>query len=840
MQLQFYYTRANRPILNNDGKPYSVTNKELIRIIRGAANSPIGFTEPVKRYSEFINNHAPVAEPVNLERCTACLCRYNHAVDLTAQEFSKLKATLSTDIPAVLPSINTGYRPFEVEVEHGYRHNDFAHLWQFTQVVHGDIDVKHNDGVDFNSLFTELCQHYSVYWAYRSKSGGIKFAVTARTGCNANNFTEYANAMAQVLYEVDPAVKLDSAVYSPNELCFLNLDPTAYYTDEAFPVEPLAAPPPNLLNTTDAVKLATSKPKSGQGLPANEFSKILAGLHANKVPLHTVTDTMLKLQCPGHISQDGSPDSLHIFIDEGLAIKCHGSGACDYWHAAAALYELAGLELPKAKAGRPRKNADPAGDVRAALQARGYTIRYNERFSRIEIKSADPIDLIYKIDRCAVDGWAVLADPVLTELRGDTNLEPGYIKDLVELQAYKESSVDPMAEYLDTITAERNDELLERTFIDGYNAADTPYNRAVGLWWLPRVVRRIMEAGCFEKQNLVLLGPPDTGKSSGPPRLLPDGYQDVPAAPYNSDTVNTASNVKDDAAELGGVFMEFAEGANLRKGTIEQAKAFLSRPIHRGRRAYGRLGDNVPCRGVYIITLNPAEDAGLPVDSSGALDARFVTVNVNEGADPWTFFTKNRTALWAAAKARYEADLADEMPTEFKESRAKALRKAKYADASLAAALHDILHESSLRDGISVRDGWPARWLYESLPVQRYYGNAPGESESAIDKPAKHVGEGWERRRNSFIQNLQAAGWKASETRPKRKIFGPTAVTLWTPPPCSCEDCHQLDKPNETADISDNNKVVAQLADIFNDDDAAAAAEPAFTTADLSPECIGV
>ena len=343
--MQLWHTGALTPIVDTKlDKPYNVNLAALIKIVKGEIKPPVNFYDPCQRYAEFIANHEPVAEPSNTERCELCLCRYDHSVDLTLGEYSALKGRLSRDIPAVVPSIITPHAKFEEGYEgKGWRAEEHAEQWQFTDIYHIDIDCKHNPDIDFDLLYAELQKQPEAAAGYRSKSGGIKLFGIGRPGSSTRqNFTEYANALAAVVREANAEVKVDAAVYSPNELCFLAVDASAFYNAEAYWLEPVDEAPANF----------TAQPKrrksggAGRGLAASDFDKLLTGLDNNEVP-YIMDGTILKMACPVHYYEGSSPDSVHIYEAGGtLVIKDHGSGDCDYWEIAQAVYDMAGVAMP--------------------------------------------------------------------------------------------------------------------------------------------------------------------------------------------------------------------------------------------------------------------------------------------------------------------------------------------------------------------------------------------------------------------------------------------------------------------------------------------------------------
>ncbi|RYE81023.1 MAG: hypothetical protein EOO80_02310, partial [Oxalobacteraceae bacterium] len=109
------------------------------------------------------------------------------------------------------------------------------------------------------------------------------------------------------------------------------------------------------------------------------------------------------------------------------------------------------------------------------------------------------------------------------------------------------------------------------TFLPAYwGAADTPYTRAVGAYWLTALAGRVLAPGCQADMVPVLVGAQGAGKSTGAGALVPNSDYFV--------ALDVAQNDADLCRMFSGkLVVELSELAGLRKKDRETVKALITR-----------------------------------------------------------------------------------------------------------------------------------------------------------------------------------------------------------------------------------------------------------------------
>ena len=157
---------------------------------------------------------------------------------------------------------------------------------------------------------------------------------------------------------------------------------------------------------------------------------------------------------------------------------------------------------------------------------------------------------------------------------------------------------NPIVDYLDALEWDgtaRVDALFPRYF----GAADGAYERAVGRKLLVAAVRRARRPGAKFDTVPIIEGIQGTGKTSAL-KILGGGW--------HSDAELGRVDGKDAPAVLQGVWiMELGELTAMKKGEVEQLKAFVSRCEDRYRAPYDRHPKTHPRRCVFVGTTNSDE-----------------------------------------------------------------------------------------------------------------------------------------------------------------------------------------------------------------------------------------
>lgn len=166
---------------------------------------------------------------------------------------------------------------------------------------------------------------------------------------------------------------------------------------------------------------------------------------------------------------------------------------------------------------------------------------------------------------------------------------------------------------------------------------DTPYEQAVGAWWLVSAVARILQPGCKADHVLILEGNQGTRKSTALSVLGGEWFADTP--------INLDS--KDAYMALRGVWIyELQELASLSKADSDKAKSFFSSPKDKFRPPYGRFDVELPRQCVFAGSVN--NDAYLKDDTG---NRRYWPVRTDRiDIDS---LVRDRDQLWAEALFAY-------------------------------------------------------------------------------------------------------------------------------------------------------------------------------------------
>lgn len=129
-------------------------------------------------------------------------------------------------------------------------------------------------------------------------------------------------------------------------------------------------------------------------------------------------------------------------------------------------------------------------------------------------------------------------------------------------------------------------------------AADTPYHRKVGRYFLINMIRRVFEPGCVMRSVPVLEGPQDKGKSRSLYAL---------AHPWFSDTTFKVGD-KDSFQQIQGIWIyEISELESFTRAEATAVKAFISSTEDNFRAPYERQNERHLRQTAFAATTNATE-----------------------------------------------------------------------------------------------------------------------------------------------------------------------------------------------------------------------------------------
>ena len=246
---------------------------------------------------------------------------------------------------------------------------------------------------------------------------------------------------------------------------------------------------------------------------------------------------------------------------------------------------------------------------------------------------------------------ATMTDTDYTELRGWLELE-GFIigkNDAADLIACigMRNTINPIKDYFERLVWDGVPRL--KTWLRDYLVAREPdaYLSAVGTKWLVGGVNRVYEPGCKMDYCLIIEGEQGIRKSSLFEELATFNgekyFSDMPVDFKNKDTLMGVQ---------GKVIIEMPEVAGLRKGDINEQKAWLTRKDDDYRPPYGR---SIKKRKRMFIVGGTANVDGLGLFADTTGGRRFWPVRATVHRIDIDKLRANKEQFWAEAVHLYKA-----------------------------------------------------------------------------------------------------------------------------------------------------------------------------------------
>ncbi|MGE0531607.1 MAG: VapE domain-containing protein [Hyphomonadaceae bacterium] len=241
----------------------------------------------------------------------------------------------------------------------------------------------------------------------------------------------------------------------------------------------------------------------------------------------------------------------------------------------------------------------------------GYTFGRNRRASRFTYSMPGKTKRLKVTEKTHARFRRILLEKTETDFGAEV------IRDAIKLAGYQDE-YDPVLKWIDGLKWDGTPR-LEKLLSYYFGASDTALNRALSALTLVSAIRRARKPGCRSDDNLILAGGTGVGKTLGV-RIL------ARRRAWYSDADILGRTPERQLEALDGVWIyEIAELVGNSPLHHERNKAFLSRTVDRGRRAYGHERDDKKRACIFIGTTDKEE---FFFDSAG--NRRFHPVRVTK------------------------------------------------------------------------------------------------------------------------------------------------------------------------------------------------------------------
>ena len=208
------------------------------------------------------------------------------------------------------------------------------------------------------------------------------------------------------------------------------------------------------------------------------------------------------------------------------------------------------------------------------------------------------------------------------------------------------------------------------------------------------VVWRTMEPGCKLDEFPILVGRPDSGKSTWVAQLLPQSREGLK---WTGEGLNLAADQKRRVEFLQGkAVVEVSDMAGSTKAEINSLKAFISCTNDGGVRLSFRKNPKSSPRKCILIGTSNELSGCLPNDPYGL--RRFAAIRVDIGANGvggiYDYMKKNREQIYAEALVMYRDKQPASIPPELKNLQAQLAEEHRQADPLVENKLTEVLAQN--------------------------------------------------------------------------------------------------------------------------------------------------
>ena len=335
------------------------------------------------------------------------------------------------------------------------------------------------------------------------------------------------------------------------------------------------------------------------------------------------------------------------------------------------------------------------------------------------------------------------------------------VKDAIVASSVKQK-FHPVRDYLNSLTWDGHPR-LDTLYTDYLGVADSKYTRTTTRKSLVGAVARVMTPGCKFDYMTVFIGKQGRGKSS----II---YKLAGSEEWFTDSLVTFDGSKAFEAVTGKWLVEVPEMHAFDKGTMNQAKAFMSKQSDFYRAAYAEFPEDRRRQCVFFGTTN--NSACLRDETGGRRFWVHTTDEVKRKKDIFTDLSEERDQIWAEAVFYWRMGETLYLSGEIED--AAKVKQEEHREVSA--------YEGVIIDFINKQV--PNDWETWSIDKRRMFweGNAQGEYNlvdrdrictveiwrEAIKGMLKDLNKGISRELNSLIEQID--GW---QRHPRVMKFGP-------------------------------------------------------------------